>query len=234
METLGTLVFLVLLIFTIVHMWKRVNVNFFLKLIIAIAIFFSMFGLVIYWIWFFVKKPSVVEGEKEVEAPKSNFLTSAAEPCTYAHTVWFYEHVAENFPKEEWRVKYLNLFVNFMTNPVLSVDDKLKILELHEKKLKELYPNDPVEKCVLYVDGLSSCYKLLEMILGEDLKILVQSDKGELEQDIDDGTIASNSMTKYLTPIFGHSALIRGKQKEFYIETSIWEKYNIPNFIDEC
>lgn len=234
METLGTLVFLVLLIFTIVHMWKRVNVNFFLKLIIAIAIFFSMFGLVIYWIWFFVKKPSVVEGEKEVEAPKSNFLTSAAEPCTYAHTVWFYEHVAENFPKEEWRVKYLNLFVNFMTNPVLSVDDKLKILELHEKKLKELYPNHPVEKCLLYVNGLSNCYILLEMILGEDLKILVQSDKRELEQDIDDGTIASNSMTKYLTPIFAHSALIRGKQKEFYIETSIWEKYNIPNFIEEC
>ena len=38
METFGTLVFLVLLIFTIVHMWKRVNANFFLKLIIAIAI----------------------------------------------------------------------------------------------------------------------------------------------------------------------------------------------------
>jgi hypothetical protein len=71
------------------------------------------------------------------------------------------------------------------------------------------------------------------MIVGEDLKILVQSDKGELEQDIDDGTIASNSMTKYLTPIFAHSALIRGKQKEFFIETSIWEKYNIPNFIEE-
>lgn len=239
METFGFLTLLVLSIITIVHMWKRVNINFIFKLIIAAIILISRFGFIIYWIWFFIKKPAVIEQKTEArtgaktEEPKENFLKSVGEKITYKQTIWFYEHVAENFPQEELRDKYFNLFINFMTNPNLSVDEKLKILELNDKKLLELYPNNPIEKGTFYLDGLVGCYNLFEYILGNDLKILVQSDKGELNQDINNGSITSNSMTKYLQPIFAHSALIRGKQKEFSIKSSIWEKYNIPKFVEE-
>ncbi len=46
---------IVLSIMTISHMWKQLDVNFILKLIIAAAIFFSLFGFIIYWIVFFLK-----------------------------------------------------------------------------------------------------------------------------------------------------------------------------------
>ena len=46
---------IVLSIMTISHMWKQLDVNFILKLIIAAAIFLSLIGFIIYWIVFFLK-----------------------------------------------------------------------------------------------------------------------------------------------------------------------------------
>lgn len=233
------LIWIVLSVGTIAHMWLRVNIKFFLKLIITIAFFIVPFAFIIYWIWFFIKKTDIKnnvgnEDEKngEVKEPDAKFLTNVGQKCTYEQTIWFYDHVAENFPTEELRDKYFNLFINFMTNPTLSVDEKLKILEIHDEKLRGIYPNDTLEKGMLYIDGLLACYNLYEYILGEDLKILVHSDKSELSKDIEEGTIVNKPMTKYLQPIFAHSALIRGKQEEFNINTSIWSKYNIPKFTE--
>lgn len=46
---------LYLSIMTIVHMWEMLDINFVLKLIISAAIFFSLFGFIIYWIVYFLK-----------------------------------------------------------------------------------------------------------------------------------------------------------------------------------
>lgn len=54
MEILVLLCF-ALSIMTIVHMWERLDINFMLKLIISAAIFFSLFGFIIYWIVYFLK-----------------------------------------------------------------------------------------------------------------------------------------------------------------------------------
>lgn len=177
--------------------------------------------------------PEVV-AETQQALTDNKFLANVAEKCTYDQIVCFYNTVAENFPAEELHDKYYNLFVNFLVNPVLSVEEKCQLLEINDKKLKEIYPQNPTERGMFYVDGLVACYNLYEYILGEELKVLVQQDKNELNEDVENGTIVSNSMTKYLTPIFAHAALIRGKQDEFSMESSVWENYDIPKFIEEA
>ena len=262
-----TLIFLVFSIFTAFHMWKRVDLHVAIKCIIALIILISgIYGLIIYWIWFAIKRPPIIAsyelnkqesedadaevlpddytGQQAIEAtsaialedsqveetvkkPTAVFIKSPTQVCSYERIVWFYNHAAENFPAEELRKKYLYLFINFLLNPRLTVDDKCRLLELNDQKLRELYPNHPQKQSKFYITGLLKYYSVLDKIADEEAVSQINADKAVLNQDIEDNTISSNPMTKYLQPIFVNTVLVRS-HKKVSIDASLFNTYNIP------
>ena len=56
-----TLLFLALTICTIVHMWKRVDVSTGVKILLALAFIFVPLACIAWWIYYFIKKPAVME-----------------------------------------------------------------------------------------------------------------------------------------------------------------------------
>lgn len=162
--------------------------------------------------------------EQEQQATDSQHLYS------YNDAVNDYTSASETLQGEDLEKRYKYLFINFLVNFNMSVDEKCKLIELNEQKVNEFYEN-PLDKTVFYVQTIEESFTILEHMLGEQ-SALVTHYKREFLNDVESGEYMHKSMTVYLGNIFSIVGALASSNGEFSMDYSVFNKYDIPKFVD--
>ena len=149
---------------------------------------------------------------------------------SYQDAVNDYNSASETMQGEELEQRYKYLFINFLINFNMSVDEKCKLIELNEQKINEFYEN-PLNKSVFYVQTIEGCFTLLEQMLGNQSAIVANYKKAFLK-DVESGEYLNKPMSNYLGDIFSVVGAMASKNGEFTLDYNIFDKYNIPKFCD--
>ncbi len=149
---------------------------------------------------------------------------------SYQDAVNDYNSASETMQGEELEQRYKYLFINFLVNFNMSVDEKCKLIELNEQKINELYEN-PLNKSVFYVQTIEGCFTLLEQMLGNQSAIVAHY-KNAFLKDVESGEYLNKPMSNYLGDIFSVVGAMTSKNGEFTLDYNIFDKYNIPKFVD--
>lgn len=162
--------------------------------------------------------------EQEQQSADSQHLYS------YNDAVNDYNSASETHQGEELEKRYKYLFINFLVNSNMSVDEKCKLIELNEQKVNDFYEN-PFDKAVFYVQTIEGSFTMLEHMLGEQ-SALVTHYKKEFLTDVESGAYMQKSMTVYLGNIFSIVGVLASSNGEFTMDYSVFDKYDIPKFVD--
>jgi len=134
---------------------------------------------------------------------------------------------AENSDNEQLRKSYSDLFLDTALSGKMNVDEKCKVLELLNKKLKDFYHGDVTSYFGFILDSISFSYRVLEELYeGDSSKVSASYDAFEAE--VKKGPL--RDANTYLMEILCFAGLLYSPDGNFSVEKTTLLKYDLPTF----
>ena len=133
----------------------------------------------------------------------------------------------ENTVKEQLQKRYGQLFIYTATNGNMSVDEKCRVLELLNQKLKLFYSGDVGGYGLFLINSLESSYKLLEIMYGNESSEVTET-YDEFKSDLDKRKLPD--LITHLMEIFSLAGMLNIEEGEFTVKEETLLKYDLPTF----
>lgn len=165
--------------------------------------------------------------KKQTESISSN-NNGQTNRYSYSDCLSDIETAAQNYTDDELSNQYGCLFVNILVNGNMSIDEKCRLLEKVDSKIKNCFSNHPIDIGTFYVTHIEVAFRAINQMFNGSSPIASMG-MNNFSNDVKNGNL--KPMTQYIGEIMSLIGAINSPNGEFSMNYSILDKYKLPNWV---
>lgn len=164
------------------------------------------------------------------KSPSDNQPESSSDTTMYSYQdcVNDYKKAVQEYDGEELKNRYEYLLVNFLVNVNISAEEKCKLIELHDEKIRDFFQNDTINISQSYMNCINTSFTVLKEMFGGQSAMFNQ-ELNKFSNDLTNNNL--EPMSQYLGQIMTYAGLAGSPNGEFTMNYKIFNKYKIPNWV---